>query len=165
MNDTFAHMIHDTSFWVMVSTVLCIGFIAFKAFKPIREGLDARATAITTRLAEAEALRLEAMALLDEYKQKSENALHEAEAVLHNADRRAEHLREQLEKELKENIARHEITARLRIERMEEEAINAIKAQIISNTLTQVKDHVSHAQIIAPSIERSMDDIKKTLQQ
>lgn len=161
--DLYTSLIGDTSFWVMVSTVLCFGFIGYKASKPMREGLDNRAKAISARLNEAEALRIEAENILKEYKEKSENALHEAESVLHNAQRRAELMRVQMEKELTDSIIRQETAAKNRISRMEEDAINAIKNQIITATLTQVKQHANDTQMIAPSIDHSMDDIKKIL--
>ena len=164
MNEWFANVIQDPNFWVMISTVLCFGFIGFKAWKPIQTGLDGRAATIEKRLAEAEALRVEAQAILEEYKQRSENALHEAEEVMKNAQRRAENLRVQMEKELHETIARHEITAKNRILRMEEEAIRSIKNKIISSALTQVKTQAANQDLVAPSIEASLDDIKKTLQ-
>jgi len=159
----FTALIGDTSFWVMVSTLLCFGFIAWKAWSPIKGGLDARAVMITTRLNEAEALRIEAQNILEEYKQKSQNALNEADSVLQNAKARAEHLRVQMEKELKDSIARQELNAKNRIARMEEEAISAIKSKIITATLTQVKEHANDQQLIAPSIDQSLDDIKKIL--
>lgn len=159
----FTALIGDTSFWVMVSTLLCFGFIGWKAAKPIKGGLDGRAAQIAARLAEAEALRLEAQNILEEYKLKSQNALNEAESVLENAKARAEHLRTQLEKELKDSIARQEQNAKTRIARMEEEAINAIKSKIIATTITNVKAHANDQQLIAPSIDSSLDDIKKIL--
>jgi F-type H+-transporting ATPase subunit b len=164
MSEWFSNVIQDPNFWVMISTILCFGFIGFKAWAPIQSGLDARAGTIEKRLAEAEALRNEAQNILQEYKQRSENALHEAEEVLKNAQRRADHLREQMEKELKETIARHEITAKNRIARMEEEAISSIKNKIITSTLNQVKTQAANQDLVAPSIDQSLDDIKKTLQ-
>ena len=164
MNEWFSNLLQQPEFWVMVSTLLCFGFIASKAWKPIQSGLDARTATIEKRLAEAEALRVEAQNILQEYKQRSENALHEAEEVLKNAQRRADHLRVQMEKELHETIARHEITAKNRIARMEEEAIRSIKNKIISTTLTQVKTQAANQDLVTPSIDQSMDDIKKILQ-
>ncbi len=161
MNEMISALIGDTSFWVMVSTLLCFGFIAVKAAMPIKQGLDARANTIVARLNEAEALRIEAQNILEEYKEKSANALNEAEAVLHNAQSRADHLRAKMEQELKESIARQEMNARNRIARMEEDAIQSIKSQIISATLLRVKEHATTEELVAPSVDHSLDDIKK----
>lgn len=160
----FSEQLADPEFWVMISMVLCYGFIASKAWGPIKSGLDTRAVAIQKRLDEAEALRIEAQNILAEYKQRSENALNEAEEVLKNAQRRAEHLRVQMEKELMDSIARHEITAKNRIVRMEEEAIRSIKNSIIMTTLSHVKIQAANQDLGAPSIDQSLDDIRKTLQ-
>jgi F-type H+-transporting ATPase subunit b len=164
MTKLFSELLSDPEFWVTISMILCYGFIASKAWRPIKDGLDARAVTINNRLNEAEALRLEAQKILEEYKQKSENALNEAEEVLKNAQRRADHLRVQMEKELTDSITRQEINAKNRIARREEEAVQMIKNKIISTTLANVKTQAANQDLVAPSIDQSMDDIKKILQ-
>ena len=63
----------DTSLWVAMSTILCVGFIAWKAHRPIIAALDNRAALIQSRLQEAEQLHQEAKIILEEYKEKSLN--------------------------------------------------------------------------------------------
>lgn len=164
MSEFFHHVTQDTNFWVMLSTIICIGFIAFKAGKPLLSSLDDRALAIKARLDEAETLRLEAQGILEEYKLKSQNALAEAEQVLRGAERRAEQLRMHMEQDLKESIARQEANARSRIQRMEEEAVQSVKNILTNAALTQVREHAAETQILVPSIEHSLDDIKTILQ-
>lgn len=164
MENIISSLVSNTNFWVLLSTVLCVGLIAWKAGRPILQGLDQRANAIHARLAEAENLRLEAQQILEVYKKKSEEALDEAESVLKHAEKRAEQLRAQLEKEMREAIARQERNARMRITRMQEEAIRQIKEILISTALTDVKEHARDHVIIRPSVEHSLADIQKLLQ-
>ena len=57
-----------------------------------------------------------------------------------------------------------ELNAKNRIARMEEEAVQTIKNRIISTTLSNVKTQAANQDLVAPSIDQSMDDIKKILQ-
>lgn len=156
------NLLNDPSFWVTISTLICFGFIAYKAYKPVLAGLDARAAAIRDRLAEAEALREEARVVLEDYKQKSANALKEAEAVLANAHRRAEQLREKMEDDLKESIARQEANAKSRLERLENETIESVKAAVIAATMERARQEMAQNDN-APSLTQSLDQITKTL--
>lgn len=164
MNEMIAHLAGDTSFWVMVSTVLCFGFIAFKARRPIIDGLDGRAAAIQQRLAEAETLRAEAQSMLEEYKRKSVQAMTEADEIMTNAQRRVDQMRTEMEKALQESIARQELNAKNRIARMEEEAMQVIKNTLVNSVLTKVKSQAANQSLGTASIDDSMDDLKKILQ-
>ncbi len=153
----------DSSFWVAVSTLLCVGFIAWKAWRPILQALDGRAAAIHQRLAEAETLRVEAEAILNEYKQKSANALTEAEEILRNAQTRADQMRRQMENDLKEAIARQEAGAQSRIARLEAEAIEAVKEAVVAAAIAQVREKFEKEGVSSQDLEASIKAITKTL--
>lgn len=164
MNDMITGLIADTNFWVLLSTVLCIGFIAFKAAKPVVAALDDRANTISARLAEAEALRNEAAAILAEYQVKANQAMKEADEIVANAQRRAEQMRVDMEEELKQAIARQELNAKNRMARLEEEAMTTIKAAIISEAMTKVKAHVANDTPPGQLDGDVMNDLKQVLQ-
>lgn len=156
--------LNDTAFWVAVSTVLCFGFIGFKAYKPILEGLDGRAQMIRQRLAEAEELRAEAERVLADYKEKSANALQEAKEVLQTAQKRADQMREKMEQELKETITRQENNAKMRLGRLEAETIESVKSAFISAALKRVQTDIEAAgEESTKSLTHSLDQITKTL--
>lgn len=157
-------LINDPTFWVAVSTVLCLGFIALKAAGPIAGALDARGNAIRTRLSEAAALHEEAKAILAEYKAKSAAAQNEAESILRNAQIRAEKLRTEMEEELRTTMARQEASAKQRIARMELEAIEAIKAAVIKESLELVRTHMQNDAANANDRKTSLHRITKTMQ-
>jgi len=164
MTEFFQNWISDPNFWVMISSVLCFGFIAMKAAKPIAAALDNRSQLIVSRLAEAEALRNEAAAILEDYKKKANSAIQEADSIMLNAERRADQMRQQLENELKETITRHEQNARNRIARLEEETMQTVKAAIISEVMAQVKTQVANDSTAPVSIDHALGDLKKILQ-
>lgn len=157
-------LLHDSAFWVAVSTILCVGFIALKAYRPILGSLDARAAAIHQRLAEAENLRREAQDVLAEYKAKSENALNEAAHILRDAEARANQLRQKMEADLKDSIARQEASAKNRIARMEQDAVEGVKAAIVSASLERARDHiVKQGGVGSNDLDNSVAAIGKTL--
>jgi F-type H+-transporting ATPase subunit b len=156
------NLLQDSAFWVAASTVLCVGFIAYKAWRPILGALDTRANAIHQRLIEAEALRDEAEKILNEYKQKSANALVEADAILKNAQSRADQMRKHMENELSEMITRQEQSAHNRIARLELEAIEAVKQAVVTAAMTQVRGKFEK-ESDAQNLEASLKAIAKTL--
>lgn len=153
----------DTSFWVMLSTVLCIGFIAWKAYRPVLQSLDARADTIRVRLQEAADLHAEAEKILVEYKAKSVTALAEAEQILRNAEQRAEKMRIEMESELNQTLARQEAGVKLRLARLEQEAIEAVKMAVIDAALTQAKEGLAKKTVDADALQLSLERIVKTL--
>lgn len=160
--DLLRHLLSDTAFWVALSTILCFGFIGFKAWRPILDALDARSADIRQNLAEAEALRREAEAILEEYKAKSANALKEAEEIVKNAQARAVQLRRQMESEFAQALERQEAGARMRISRLENEAIDAVKSALIRSVLAQAGEAIAKDED-ASDIAQSLEAIGKTL--
>lgn len=156
-------LVADTNFWVMLSTVLCFAFIAVKGRHAVAAALAARTVAVKQRLDEAEALRLEAQALLNEAREKSEKAMDEAKQIVENAQRRADQMRQQMEQDTRDMIAREELKAKSRIARMEEETVKLVKEQIIGGALQQVKTSVANDAKIKPSLSASLSSIQSVL--
>lgn len=159
----FTTLTQDPAFWVAVSTVLCIGFIALKAYKPILAGLDARAQIIRQRLDEAAQLHAEAAKILEDYKQKSLDASKEAEAVMRNAQLRADKLRQEMEDELRHTIERQEASVKLRINRLEAETIETVKMAIIDAALVQVRTRLVKEVDGIDDLDASLKRIAATL--
>jgi F-type H+-transporting ATPase subunit b len=161
--DMLQSLLQSESFWVAVSTVLCIGFIAFKAYRPLLASLDARADSIRVRLAEAETLHEEAKAVLEEYKTKSASAFKEAEQVLRNAQARADKMRTEMEKEMAETIARQEAGLKMRLARLEAEAIETVKQTLIADAIAQVQTSVANDGAAVGNLDKSLNRISKTI--
>lgn len=164
MNEMITQLIADTNFWVMLSTVLCFGFIAVKARHSVAAGLAARTDAIRKNLDEAETLRKEAEAVLAAAQEKADKAAQEAEFIVTNAKNRAEQMRQEMETATRNMIEREELKAKNRIARMEEETIRDIKERIINLAVEQAQQSVANDSSIKPSIDASLDVMKTALQ-
>ena len=160
----FSALVNDTSFWAMLSTLLCFALIAHKAKGPVLGALDSRANTIRERLDEAEKLHTEAQAILDEYKLKSERAIHEAEDILRNAERRAAYLHAESEAKLADMIARQELLAKNRIARLQEEAMQAIKSTVMAEMAAKIQSDIAAGDGIPPRLDHSLSEVAKILQ-
>ncbi len=124
-------MLNDPTFWVAVAFVVFVGLMAWKARKPMLDGLDARAERIKAELDEAQRLREEAQKTLAEYKRKQRDAAKEAEDMLANARHEAELLSKQAAEDLKATLRRRERAALEKIAQAETQAINDVRAQAV----------------------------------
>jgi F0F1-type ATP synthase membrane subunit b/b' len=159
----FDSLFADTSFWVAVSTILCVGFIVYKARHGVLAALDQRADTIRLRLEEAAELHQEATRILEEYKLKSVEAISEADNVLRNAERRADKLRVEMEEDLKETMLRQDASIKLRVSRLEQETIETVKMALIDAALEQVRSHLQTNTAGLADLDASLQRIVKTL--
>ena len=118
----------DTNNWVLISFVI-FAFIFMKHGKGALLGkLDARIAEIRKEIETAESLRIEAQELLAQYQRKQRDAAKEAEAIVAHARDSAAQIRREAQAELKETMDRREAQLQDRLKRMEEKAINDIRA-------------------------------------
>jgi F-type H+-transporting ATPase subunit b len=96
----------EAEFWVLVSFVIAIAFLVYKARDAITGGLDARAAKIKAELDEAQKLRDEAQTRLAEFQRKQRDALKEAEGIIAQAKAEAERLAAQGARDLEAAIER-----------------------------------------------------------
>ena len=102
---------------------------------PILKFLDGEIAKIADELEQARKLRAEAEQTLAAYRQKQQEALQEAKAIVAQATREAERLRTAAAKELQESMARHEQQAADRIARAEAEAVAQVRATAVDLAL------------------------------
>jgi len=117
-------------FWTIVSFVLVLVILRWKAFGPLQAVLDERRKAIASDLESAQAAREEAQAALEEYRTALAESRKEAVRIVEEArkaadDRRARDLAEiESEKARQLERAKEEIAAEVR------SALQTIKTQI-----------------------------------
>ena len=120
--------LQDANNWVFIS-FLIFAFIFIKKGKGLVLGkLDARIAEIRKEIETAESLRIEAQELLAQYQRKQRDAAREAETIVSHARDSAAQIRREAEASLKETIARREEQLQDRLKRMEEKAMNDIRA-------------------------------------
>lgn len=143
---------HDPVFWVAVSFVLFMLIAAKYVWPAIARFLDHRSDAIKGQLEQAARLRDEAEMLLEEYKQKQQDMLADAQTILENANRDAELIRSKAAEELKATLARRAAQAEESIQRAQVDAIAQLRAQMVENAAAHARD------VVAAQLKGQKDD-------
>jgi F-type H+-transporting ATPase subunit b len=121
-------LLANGEFWVAVGFVVMVGIILYAgAPKLIGKYLDDRAAAIKAELDEAARLRVEAEALLADYKRKSANAEAEAAAIVTEAKADAERMAAEMRTALAAQIERRGKQAQDKIAQAEAAAMAEIR--------------------------------------
>lgn len=116
--------------WATIALVIFIGIaIYFGIHKTIATMLDDRIKKIETDLAEAEALRAEAKALLEDYARRRTEAEKEAEGIVTAAREEAFRLTAEAKSSLEAMVARREKAVTEKIAQAEAQAVAEVRAR------------------------------------
>jgi F-type H+-transporting ATPase subunit b len=122
----------DPATWAGVGLFIFLGLLLWRNVPGmIAKQLDARAAGIAAELANAEALRKEAEAKLEDAKRRQAAAVADAAAIIEAAHREAEALNASAAVQLQDSIARRQKMSEERIARAEAEAIRDVKAAAV----------------------------------
>ena len=124
-------MLHDPTFWVLVSFVIFVALVWKPGSKAVAQMLDDRADKIRSDLEKAAKLREEAQALFAEYQKKQRDALKDAEAIVAAAKAEAEALSKQAVADLEASLKRREQLALQRIAQAEVQATADVRAAAV----------------------------------
>jgi F-type H+-transporting ATPase subunit b len=120
----------DATFWATAALVLFIGLMLYlKVPKLVAGQLDNQIKKIETELAEAERLRAEAKALLEEYSRKRTEAEKEAEGIVAAAREEAFRLTAEAGTALDTLIARRTKAVEEKIAQAEQQAVAEVRAR------------------------------------
>lgn len=122
-------LLSDTSFWVLLSTLIFAVVVYVKGRQPIAAMLDARTARIKAELDEAERLREDAQNLLAETQRHHREALHTAQKIVDNARETADRIQQETHQKLEDLQKRREEQLLDRINRAEAAAIGQLKRQ------------------------------------
>ena len=120
-------LFEDPYLWTGLSLAAIIFIIYTYGKGAIARWLDGEIARIQDELEQAKKLRAEAEQTLALYRQKQQEAMQEAEAIIAAANRDAARLRDAAARELRESLARHEQQAAERMARAEAEAVAALR--------------------------------------
>ncbi|MDB5512804.1 MAG: synthase subunit [Enterovirga sp.] len=122
-------MLQTPEFWVAVAFFVFLGIVwKVGGFKSIIESLDKRGTRIRAELDEAQRLRVEAEALLNEYTRRRDEAEREAETIVASAREEAERIGEEAHQRLTDFVARRTAAAEAKIAQAETAAAQQVRA-------------------------------------
>jgi F-type H+-transporting ATPase subunit b len=124
-------LLANAHFWVNVGLVLFILLAGRKLWKAMVSGLDQRAIRIKGQLDEAQKLRDEAQALLNEYQRRQKEAAQEAEGILAAAKESAAHHTKDAMAALEASMARREKLALEKIAQAEAHAAAEVRREAV----------------------------------
>jgi F-type H+-transporting ATPase subunit b len=116
--------------WATIALVIFIGIALYAGIhKTVAKTLDDRIKKIETDLAEAEQLRKEAKALLDDYARRREEAETEAQSIVDAAREEAFRLTAEAKDSLEAMVARREKAVTDKIAQAEAQAVAEVRAR------------------------------------
>jgi F-type H+-transporting ATPase subunit b len=119
----------EAEFWVAVAFVMFVGVLGyFGAHKLMLKGIDSRRERIKAELDEASRLKAEAAALLEQYRNKQDEAEREAKAIVAAAEAEAARFAVEAESRMEEFVARRTKMAEGKIAQAEAQALADVRA-------------------------------------
>lgn len=157
----------DAPFWALLGLIIFFAILIYmKVPRTITGSLDSRAAAIQAELEAARKLRIEAQALLAEYKRKAASADDEARAIIDQATREAEALGREARQRMEEYVAGRTRMAEMKITQAEAQAVQEVRALsadiaiAAAARILQAKTKGTQGEAL---IEKSIADVKTRL--
>ena len=132
-------MLKTPEFWVLISFILFLLLFGKKILSFLRQSLDEHQQKIAHQLEESKRLHDEALNLLNAYKKKHKEALKQAEDIISFAKEEANTLKKEKELEFEKFMKQREKTLHERIENEKEEAISALRKQVLDEAIKRVE--------------------------
>ena len=133
-------ILQNSSFWILISTLVCVWLLVKYGRAPILSMLDDRTQRVVDRLDEAESLLSEARTLLATYERKHIEAMEEAENIVTEARIKADRLSKKSEKQLMHAIDRLENTAKTRLEKTRKDAELSVREHLTEQSVHKAKE-------------------------
>ncbi len=153
---------NSTTIWVGISFALFVAFSYKKGKQSVISSLDSKIEKIKHDLETAESLRIEAQELLAQYQRQQREADKNAEKMVADAKKRAEIIKADAEADLKDMEAHREQWLKQRVQRMEDDAIAEIQAQI-ADLASQASVEILSQEIDQKTHDKMVDEAIKTL--
>lgn len=165
MHDYFD--VHNPELWVGLAFFAFLAVLAyFKVPAMISRVLDERSAGIRRELDDARRLREEAQALLADYRRKQREADEEARGIIEQAQREAEALKAETQKNLKESLERRTRAAEEKIARAETQAVAEVRAAAVDAAVAAA-ERILRAKVTgaeaAGLVEQSIRDLRGRL--
>ena len=154
-------------FWVAISFVLFLALLFyFGVHVKLAAALDDRAASIAKELADAQALREEAEAVLADYKKKTASAEQEAQDIVELAAKEAEALALETSRNMTEQFERRMKVAEDKIAQAEADALRDVRAAAADAAVTAAQNVITGSlkpETAGKLIDSGLDDLKSKL--
>jgi len=124
-------ILENPELYVVIGFLIFLAFVGPKVWKMIVTGLDQRSIRIKGQLDEAQKLRDEAQALLNEYQRRQKEAAQEAQGILSAAQESAAHHTKDAMAALEASMARREKQALEKIAQAEAHATAEVRREAV----------------------------------
>ena len=128
-------MFSDPQFWVAVAFVAFIAAVFNPVRKMVTTSLDAQIKDIKDKIEEAENLKNETQVSLSEIKQRQNDVQSEIQTILKEAENKVKQIEQLAEDKLKDQIAKRQLLAEVKIEQLTRDANNLIQTHITSSAI------------------------------
>ncbi|MBE6448130.1 MAG: F0F1 ATP synthase subunit B [Alphaproteobacteria bacterium] len=142
----------SAEFWVAMSFVFVVLFLAYPIAKKAKKMLRKRASAIGKRIEDAAVLKEDAQKLLAEYERKYRKAKQEAQEILSRAEKEVALLRKESLARLDSSMASKEREAKARIKSAQDAALKDVLDVTVDKTVATVK------KLMAQKMDAKMQD-------
>jgi F-type H+-transporting ATPase subunit b len=160
-------MLHEAEFWVALGFLVFLGLLGYLGVhRQVAKSLDDRAARIKAELDEAQKLKDEAAALLQEYQRKRGEAEHEAAAIIDGAKAEAERLAADAKGKVEEFVARRTKLAEAKIAQAEAQAtadVRAAAADAAVAAAEKILAQQAKGELAGALIAKGIEDVRKKL--
>ena len=157
-------MLANVEFWEVVAFVLFLGLLVYVGVpRMLTSALDERGARIRAELEEAERLRAEAEALLQDYQRRREAAEREAEEIVAQARQQAESMAADAHARMEDFVARRTQAAETRIAQAEAQALGEVRAAAAEAAVAAAERMLRqrmHGEAADALIGRSINDVR-----
>jgi F-type H+-transporting ATPase subunit b len=160
-------MLQQAEFWVALGFLVFLGLLGYiGAHRKIVQSLDDRAGRIKAELDEARKLREEAAALLAEYRNKRQQAVREAQAIVDSAKAEADRLAAEAKEKVEEFVARRTKLAETKIAQAEAQAASDVRgaaAEAAVAAAEKILAAETKGKLAATLIAKGIEDVAEKL--
>jgi F-type H+-transporting ATPase subunit b len=157
----------EAEHWVAIAFLLFLGVLAYMGVhRKVVEALDERQARIKAELDEAQRLKAEAQALLEEYRRKQQEAEHEAEAIIASAKIEADRLAVEAKAKMEDFVARRTKMAETQIAHAEAQALADVRAAAADAAVAAAERILAGAakgKVAEDLISRGIEEVKAKL--
>ena len=144
----------NPEFWVGVAFIVVVAFLARPIVRLVKNMTASRADEIRRKIDEAHSLKEEAVALLNDYKERFRNADKESEAIIEKAKISVEKYKQEAMEDINVSLAHKEENFALRVNAMERDASNEIRNTAVDFSVETVRNIIK---------EKMSKDVKEAL--
>jgi F-type H+-transporting ATPase subunit b len=153
--------------WVAIAFAIFVGLLIYLGVhRTVIKALDDRAGRIKTELDEARRLKDEAVALVETYRKKKQEAEKEAEEIVAGAKAEAERMAVEAKAKVEEFVARRTKIAETKIAQAEAQAMGEVRAAAADAAVSAAETILTGAtkgQAAADLVAKGIEDVRSKL--